>query len=101
MHNHENKNRHIAEFIARLKLLRMQFYLLLADTRLRVDYLTVIDYDYNNFQFMKEDYDYVIVFANGITITSRLRLQILCLIAITKLLDYDYNLIALNSLLAC
>ena len=30
---------------------------------------TVIDYDY--FQFMKEDYDYVFVFASGITITSR------------------------------
>ena len=49
---------------------------------------TVIDYDY--FQLMKEDYDYVFVFASGV-ITFRLWLQILCLITITKLFDYDYN----------
>ena len=28
---------------------------------------TVIDYDY--FQFMKDDYDYIFIFARGITIT--------------------------------
>ena len=31
---------------------------------------TAIDYDY--FQFMKEDYDYIFIFASGITITSKL-----------------------------
>ena len=67
------------------------------------------------FQSMKEVYDYVFAFASGITIISRFRLQILCLITftsrlrlyffclitITKLLDYDYNIITLNSLFAC
>ena len=72
---------------------------------------TVNHYDYDYFWFMKEDYDYMFGFASGITITSwfrlkflylimitfGLRLQVFCLITITKLLDYDYNLIVLNS----
>ena len=35
----------------------------------------VIDYDYDNFQYMIEDCDYVFVFASEITITSRIRVQ--------------------------
>ena len=42
---------------------------------------TVIDYDH--FQFMKEAYDYIFIFASRITTISRSRLQSLCLISIT------------------
>ena len=47
---------------------------------------TVIDYDYDYFQFMKDDYDYTVIFARGSTITiltiyflnSTLRLHLEC-----------------------
>ena len=61
----------------------------------------VIDCDYNYFQFMIRDYDYTSIFVSLITITSSLWFKILYLIKITKLLDYDCNLIGLNSLPKC
>ena len=54
-----------------------------------------------------KDYDYPIIFASGITITSRLRLHSFCLIMITPrlrlffLIDCDYEIIQLRLQFDC
>ena len=51
---------------------------------------TVIDYNYDYFQFMKEDCDSTFIFVSEIMITSRFQLQIFCYIMVTSRLQLQF-----------